>query len=114
MDRSARRKAGIAFVGVALAAVSACSSTSSNNSATGGSSTAPPASSTAPVASTSTSASASASPCGTTEPTTVTIGLFGTFGYKEDGLYDAYKQVCPRSAAALRRLNTVLVDHWGR
>jgi cellobiose transport system substrate-binding protein len=97
MDRSARRKAGIAFVGVALAAVSACSSTSSNNSATGDSSTAPPASSTAPVASTSSSAatSASASPCGTSDPTTVTIGLFGTFGYKEDGLYDAYKQLCP-------------------
>ena len=40
-------------------------------------------------------APAAASACGTTEPTTVTIGLFGTFGYKEDGLYDAYKQVCP-------------------
>jgi len=25
----------------------------------------------------------------------VTVGLFGTFGYKEDGLYDAYKQLCP-------------------
>jgi len=38
---------------------------------------------------------ASAGPCGTTDPTTVTVGLFGTFGFKEAGLWDAYKKVCP-------------------
>jgi cellobiose transport system substrate-binding protein len=34
-------------------------------------------------------------PCGTTDPTTLTVGLFGTFGFKEAGLWDAYKKVCP-------------------
>jgi cellobiose transport system substrate-binding protein len=33
--------------------------------------------------------------CGTTEPTTLTVGLFGTFGFKENGLYDQYKKRCP-------------------
>ena len=39
--------------------------------------------------------SADAGPCGTTADTTLTVGLFGTFGFKETGLYDAYKKVCP-------------------
>ena len=34
-------------------------------------------------------------PCGTTDDTTLTVGLFGTFGFKEAGLWDAYKKVCP-------------------
>lgn len=38
---------------------------------------------------------AKAGPCGTTAQTTLTVGLFGTFGFKENGLYDAYKSVCP-------------------
>jgi cellobiose transport system substrate-binding protein len=38
---------------------------------------------------------ADAGPCGTTEPTTISMGLFGTFGFKENGLYDEYKTVCP-------------------
>ena len=38
---------------------------------------------------------ADAGPCGTTEPTTITMGLFGTFGFKDNGLYDQYKTVCP-------------------
>jgi cellobiose transport system substrate-binding protein len=38
---------------------------------------------------------AAAGPCGTTDDTTVTVGLFGTFGFKEAGLWDAYKKVCP-------------------
>ncbi len=40
-------------------------------------------------------ADAGSGPCGTTDPTTVTVGLFGTFGFKEAGLWDAYKKVCP-------------------
>ena len=40
-------------------------------------------------------ADAGAGPCGTTDHTTVTVGLFGTFGFKETGLWDAYKKVCP-------------------
>jgi cellobiose transport system substrate-binding protein len=38
---------------------------------------------------------ASSGPCGTTKQTTVTMGLFGTFGFKDNGLYDAYKKICP-------------------
>jgi cellobiose transport system substrate-binding protein len=36
-----------------------------------------------------------AGPCGTTADTTLTVGLFGTFGFKEAGLWDAYRKVCP-------------------
>ncbi len=42
-----------------------------------------------------TAAAAAAGVCGTTDKTTLTVGLFGTFGFKENGLYDAYKKVCP-------------------
>ena len=96
MDRKSRRPAAVACLVAALTALSACSSSSSNNgtSATPSSSAPAVASSAAPAVSASTS-SADASACGTSEPTTVTIGLFGTFGYKENGLYDAYKTVCP-------------------
>jgi len=34
-------------------------------------------------------------PCGTNQKTTVTVGLFGTFGFKEAGLWDAYHKRCP-------------------
>jgi len=33
--------------------------------------------------------------CGTSDDITLTVGLFGTFGFKENGLYDQYKQLCP-------------------
>src|SRR5215468_3261164 len=36
-----------------------------------------------------------ASQCGTSDPITLTVGLFGTFGFKEAGLYNAYHQLCP-------------------
>jgi cellobiose transport system substrate-binding protein len=38
---------------------------------------------------------AKAGVCGTTAATTLTVGLFGTFGYKENGLYAAYHKLCP-------------------
>lgn len=38
---------------------------------------------------------ADAGPCGTKDNITLTVGLFGTFGFKEAGLWDAYKKVCP-------------------
>jgi cellobiose transport system substrate-binding protein len=41
------------------------------------------------------SSTGSGGPCGTTADTTLTVGLFGTFGFKEAGLWDAYKKVCP-------------------
>ena len=37
----------------------------------------------------------SSKPCGTDEDTTVTVGLFGTFGFKENGLYDEYMKLRP-------------------
>ena len=38
---------------------------------------------------------AKAGVCGTSAQTTLTVGLFGTFGYKENGLYTQYKKLCP-------------------
>ena len=62
-------------------------------------------------------------PCGTKDQTTVTIGLFGTFGFKENGLYDQYKKLCPnitikedvveQSAAYWTRLKTRLASGSG-
>jgi cellobiose transport system substrate-binding protein len=44
---------------------------------------------------TNSAGSADAGPCGTKDNITLTVGLFGTFGFKEAGLWDAYKKVCP-------------------
>jgi cellobiose transport system substrate-binding protein len=63
---------------VAALGLAACSS-SGGNSANG----APP------------SLDTNAGVCGTSAPTTLTVGLFGTFGFKENGLYDAYHALCP-------------------
>ncbi len=38
---------------------------------------------------------ASDGPCGTKDNVTLTVGLYGTFGFKENGMWDAYKKVCP-------------------
>lgn len=72
--RSKRSVPAACFVAAAALSLAACSSSSS-----------PTAASTA----------ASAGPCGTTANVTLTVGLFGTFGFKENGLYDAYNKVCP-------------------
>ncbi|MFN8196347.1 MAG: extracellular solute-binding protein [Nocardioidaceae bacterium] len=37
----------------------------------------------------------SAGPCGTNDDVTLTVGLFGTMGFKENGLWDAYQAKCP-------------------
>jgi cellobiose transport system substrate-binding protein len=44
---------------------------------------------------TNSAGSADAGPCGTKDNITLTVGLFGTFGFKEAGMWDAYKKVCP-------------------
>jgi cellobiose transport system substrate-binding protein len=44
---------------------------------------------------TSANGGAGKGPCGTKEKTSVTVGLFGTFGFKENGLWDAYHKRCP-------------------
>jgi cellobiose transport system substrate-binding protein len=75
--RSARVARLAATVAVTALGLAACSSSGSS----GGSS--------------ASKADAKAGPCGTSANTTLTVGLFGTFGYKENGLYDQYKKVCP-------------------
>jgi cellobiose transport system substrate-binding protein len=55
----------------------------------------------------------SAKPCGTDKPTTVTVGLFGTFGFKENGLYDEYKKVCP-NITVKEDVVTLSADYWTR
>jgi cellobiose transport system substrate-binding protein len=57
--------------------------------------------------------SASAGPCGTTKPTTLTVGLFGTFGFKENGLYDQYKKVCP-NITIKEDVVEASADYWTR
>jgi cellobiose transport system substrate-binding protein len=75
--KSSGSRTGLSLLGMLTAAtlvVTACGSNSSDTSANGGAGT---------------------GPCGTTADTTLTVGLFGTFGFKENGLWDQYHQVCP-------------------
>jgi cellobiose transport system substrate-binding protein len=77
MSRSSTRRHGaalLAVVAIGAFALAGCGSNDSSGTAS------PPA---------------DAGPCGTTDDTTLTVGLFGTFGFKEAGLWDAYHKVCP-------------------
>jgi cellobiose transport system substrate-binding protein len=58
-------------------------------------------------------AAAGSGPCGTTDPTTLTVGLFGTFGFKEAGLWDAYKKVCP-NITVKEDVVEQSADYWTR
>jgi cellobiose transport system substrate-binding protein len=58
-------------------------------------------------------AASSSSPCGTDEDVTLTMGLFGTFGFKENGLYDAYKKVCP-NVTIQEDVVEQSADYWTR
>lgn len=73
---TSRRRTAIALAGVAAACVSTLAACGGSDATASGS-----------VAGTG--------PCGTTAKTTVTVGLFGTFGFKENGLWDAYQKRCP-------------------
>jgi cellobiose transport system substrate-binding protein len=53
------------------------------------------------------------SPCGTTDQTTLTVGLFGTFGFKENGLWDANKKVCPNIPVQVDVVE-LSADYWTR
>jgi len=55
----------------------------------------------------------SSKPCGTDEDTTVTVGLFGTFGFKENGLYDEYMKECP-NITIKEDVVTQSADYWTR
>jgi cellobiose transport system substrate-binding protein len=77
MQLTPRKSLAVALVTAAAITLTACSS--SSGGAKGG-----------------TSANAApTSKCGTTDNITLTVGLFGTFGYKENGLYSAYHALCP-------------------
>jgi cellobiose transport system substrate-binding protein len=99
----ARRKqrALVGVIAVAAIAVAGCSSSKKTPTAAASTSAAP--SSSAPSASApSASAPAAASPSAPASsaatggaPETITIGLFGTFGFKEAGLYAAYEKLHP-------------------
>ena len=98
------RRALVGVVAVAALAVAGCSSkakTAAAPTTSAASSTAAAAASSAPVAATSAAATTAASsapassPAAGGAPQTITIGLFGTFGFKEAGLYDAYMKLHP-------------------
>lgn len=55
----------------------------------------------------------STAPCGTKEDVTVTVGLFGTFGFKENGLYEEYKKVCP-NVTIREDVVEQSADYWTR
>src|SRR3954447_12638393 len=95
MPRSSTRRRGAALLVLATIgafALAGCGSDSSSESA---------------------ASPADSGPCGTTDDTTLTVGLFGTFGFKEAGLWDAYKKVCPNITV---KEDTVeqSADYWTR
>ena len=55
----------------------------------------------------------SSKPCGTDGDTTVTVGLFGTFGFKENGLYDEYEKKCS-NITIKEDVVTQSADYWTR
>lgn len=59
------------------------------------------------------SAGAGSGPCGTKAKTTVTVGLFGTFGFKENGLWDAYHKRCP-NITIKQDVVEQSADYWTR
>jgi cellobiose transport system substrate-binding protein len=107
MFMARRNRALIGVVAVAALAVAGCSSKAKTAAAPATSaapSTAAVAASSAPQATTAaTSAAASAAatsapasaPAAGGAPETITIGLFGTFGFKEAGLYAQYEKLHP-------------------
>jgi cellobiose transport system substrate-binding protein len=94
MPRSSRRRPAavlLALVAIAAFVLAGCGSNSSSGPAT----------------------SADPGPCGTTADTTLTVGLFGTFGFKEAGLWDAYHKVCP-NITVKEDVVEQSADYWTR
>ena len=95
MPRSSTRRRGAALLVLATIgafALAGCGSDSSSESA---------------------ASPADSGPCGTTDDTTLTVGLFGTFGFKEAGLWDAYKKVCP-NITIKEDVDEQSADNWTR
>jgi cellobiose transport system substrate-binding protein len=107
----------IAAVALGAAACGGSSSSSSSSAAAGATTTETTADgSSAPASSSSSSSDAAATnggACGTTKSITLTVGLFGTFGMKENGLYDAYKKVCP-NVTIKEDVVEQSADYWTR
>jgi cellobiose transport system substrate-binding protein len=91
------QRALVGVVAVAALAVAGCSSSKTKTATPPPSSASAVATSSAPVAASTaaSSAPAPASSAAAGPAETITIGLFGTFGYKEAGLYDAYMKLHP-------------------
>ncbi|HJQ43800.1 MAG TPA: extracellular solute-binding protein [Jatrophihabitantaceae bacterium] len=94
MPLMSRRTLAVALVSAAAVTLTACSS-SGGDSKSGGSAQAP------------------TSKCGTSDKVTLTVGLFGTFGFKENGLYDAYHALCPNVTIAENSVEQS-ADYWTR
>jgi cellobiose transport system substrate-binding protein len=84
MGHSYTRAVRVVGVVAAAALLAAACSSSKKSSANGAGGTG-----------SSSSNNTAASQCGTSDQITLTVGLFGTFGFKEAGLYNAYHQLCP-------------------
>jgi cellobiose transport system substrate-binding protein len=56
---------------------------------------------------------AGSGPCGTKDKTTVTVGLFGSFGYQENGLWQAYQKRCP-NITVKQDVVEQSADYWTR
>ena len=56
---------------------------------------------------------AGSGPCGTKDKTTVTVGLFGSFGFQENGLWDAYRKRCP-NITVKQDVVEQSADYWTR
>jgi cellobiose transport system substrate-binding protein len=55
----------------------------------------------------------SVGPCGTNDEVTLTVGLFGTMGFKENGLWDAYHEKCP-NVTIQEDVVEQSADYWTR
>ena len=93
-----RRRAGV----VVASAITVAALAAATGSATA---SAPPES--------ATTGSAAPVDCGTTDDVTLTVGLFGTFGFKENGLYDQYQQACP-NVTIQEDVVEQSADYWTR
>ena len=56
---------------------------------------------------------AGSGPCGTKDKTTLTVGLFGSFGFEENGLWDAYHKRCP-NITIKQDVVEQSADYWTR
>jgi cellobiose transport system substrate-binding protein len=56
---------------------------------------------------------AGSGPCGTKDKTTLTVGLFGSFGFEENGLWKAYQKRCP-NITIKQDVVEQSADYWTR